>query len=745
MSNEPTTAEKLRGLPWSIGLNAANTVFTQFTFFGAAFILFLDRLGLSKSDIGFILSLIPFSGLIAPLLAPWTARFGYKRTFLLFFLLRKLMALPLLLTPWVVSGYGAVAALVYVAGVVALFALARSVEETAYYPWNQEFVPASVRGKYSAMSNIFTALVGVLAVSAAGLVIEHSAGLTGFMILIAVGVLFGLFSVWCGVFIPGGSPLDPTAQARPQRDLAAALQDRNFLRYLAGLALITLGVTPLASFLPLYLGDQVGLSEGQVVLVQNGALIGALASSYLWGWTTDRYGSRPVMLVGVIALTVMPLLWWGMPRHAPLSLAVALGIAFWQGLANLGWGIGATKLLFVTVVPADKKMDYLALWFAWAGITAGFSQLVGGWVLEWAGGLDAHFLGFALDPYSPLFLIGIVAPLVSIWLLSPIRDDSPVGVGQFAGIFLRGNPVLAMSSLVRYYMARDEHAAVKTTARLGQANSPLAVEELLEALADPRFNVRFEAILAIARMKPHPRLVAALGEILAGNNPSLSVVAAWALGRIGDEHALQPLRHGLDARYRSIQAHSARSLGVLGDIGVIPRLTRRLRSEPDEGLRVAYASALGNLRAGSAAPALLELLAASEDEATRMELALALARMMAREHEFIQLWRSLRTSSGTVAAQMVTALRKHLARPTPSTDLPALLDRCADALARNDFAQGAGLLAQVIEQMPFSSRADAQALIVGAAGRQLARYEFTRREYLLLALSGLAVSDHPAR
>lgn len=745
MSNEPTTAEKLRGLPWSIGLNAANTVFTQFTFFGAAFILFLDRLGLSKSDIGFILSLIPFSGLIAPLLAPWTARFGYKRTFLLFFLLRKLMALPLLLTPWVVGSYGAVAALLYIAGVVALFSLARSVEETAYYPWNQEFVPASVRGKYSAMSNIFTALVGVLAVSAAGLVIERSTGLAGFMILIAVGVLFGLLSVWCGSFIPGGAPLGATTQTRPRRDLTAALQDRNFLRYLAGLALITLGVTPVASFLPLYLGDQVGLSGGQVVLVQNGALIGALASSYLWGWTTDRYGSRPVMLLGVILLMVMPLLWWGMPRHAALSLVIALGIAFCQGLANLGWGIGATKLLFVTVVPADKKMDYLALWFAWAGITAGFSQLVGGWLLDWANELDVQFLGIALDPYSPLFLIGMLAPLVSLWLLSPIRDDSRVGVGQFAGIFLRGNPVLAMSSLVRYYMARDEHTAVQTTARLGQANSPLAVEELLEALADPRFNVRFEAILAIARMKPHPRLIAALGEILAGNNPSLSVIAAWALGRIGDEHALEPLRHGLDARYRSIQAHSARSLGVLGDIRVIPRLTKRLRSEPDEGLRVAYASALGNLRAGSAAPAVLELLAASDDEATRMELALALARMMDCEHEFIQLWRSLRTSSGTMAAQVVSAFRKRLARSAVPNGLPAQLDRCADALARNDFADGAGLLAQAIGQMPLSARSDARALVMSECGHQLAHHGSARREYLLLALSGLGVFGGTAR
>jgi Na+/melibiose symporter-like transporter len=234
------------------------------------------------------------------------------------------------------------------------------VEETAYYPWNQEFVPATVRGKYSAMSNIFTALVGVLAVSVAGLVIEGSTGLTGFMALIGVGVLFGLLSAWCALFIPGGAPVPRTQADRPQRDLGAALRDSNFLRYLAGLTLITLGTVPLASFLPLYLEEQVGLSEGQVVLVQNGALLGALVSSYLWGWTTDRYGSRPVTLVGVVLLTIMPLLWWLMPRDSGLSLAVAASIAFGQGLANLCWGIGATKLLFVSVVPADKKLDYLA-------------------------------------------------------------------------------------------------------------------------------------------------------------------------------------------------------------------------------------------------------------------------------------------------------------------------------------------------------------------------------------------------
>ena len=38
----------------------------------------------------------------------------------------------------------------------------------------------------------------------------------------------------------------------------------------------------------------------------------------------------------------------------------------------------------------------------------------------------------------------------------------------------------------------------------------LTVEELLEGLRDPRFNVRFESIISIARMEPDLRLVEGL-------------------------------------------------------------------------------------------------------------------------------------------------------------------------------------------------------------------------------------------
>ena len=57
---EPTTAEKIRKLPWSIFANSTNTIFAQFTVMGSIFVLFLNTLGLSKSAIGFLLSIVTF-------------------------------------------------------------------------------------------------------------------------------------------------------------------------------------------------------------------------------------------------------------------------------------------------------------------------------------------------------------------------------------------------------------------------------------------------------------------------------------------------------------------------------------------------------------------------------------------------------------------------------------------------------------------------------------------------------------
>ena len=736
--DEPTTVEKLKGMPWSIASNAANTVFAQYTFYGSLFVLFLSALGLSKSQMGLILSLLPFFGLMSLFVAPATERFGYKRTYMTFFGLRSFTSIGLLFTPWVLSQYGAQAALTLVTVIVAVFSLFRAIAITAMHPWVQEYVPDSVRGKYTAWNNMFTTGTGFIAVTAGGFVLARTTGLTGFMVLIGAGVVFGFISVALAVRVPGGAPRSPrrNEQARP-RELGSALRDRSFVRYLLAVSAITLVTVPLGAFLPLFMREQIGLNDSGIVWLQTGTLVGTLASSFIWGWAADRYGSIPVTLYGLSLRAVLPLLWMLMPRHTEWGLTIALSIALLQGVADMGWGIGSARMLYVNIVPPAKRRDYMALYFTWTSVVGGVSQLGSGRLLDATEGFSGQFWIFTLDPYLPLFIGGIILPFVAFFLLRGIYEERGVSMGQFAGIFLRGNPFLAMSSMIRYHLARDEYATVRVTEQLGQAKSPLTVDELLEALEDPRFNVRFEAVISIGRMMPDPRLVEKLEQMLEGSELALTVVAAWALGRLGDPHAIPALERALNSQYRSIRAHAARALGALGDERIVPELLARLEQETDKGLQMAYASALGNLGAKEATSLLLKLLGEMDNPGAALELALSLARIVGNEHGFVTLARGARTDAGTTMAQAITAFRRQ-ADQALGPEAQALADVCADRLARENLVEGALGISQLIRALPRGRFSAAGLAILDECGVRLGQPDWdVRQEYIILTLHTL--------
>ena len=740
-ATEPTTAEKIRKLPWAYLSSATNTVFGQFTFFGAAFILFLNMLGLSKSGIGLLLSFFPFFGLTALFTANAVARFGFKRTFLVFWGLRKVVGAGLLLTPWVLARFGVAAAGTYVAAIVAVFAICRALGETGNYPWLQEYVPASVRGKYSATENLVVNISSLTAVGVAGFVLERTSGLGGYMALMAAGVAFGLVAVWAAAHLPGGSPAPRTAGRTAMfRNLASVFRQRDFRLYLFGAGLVTLALGPVGAFLPLFMSEQVGLTPSQVVFLQTGGMLGGLLTSFGWGWAADRYGGRPVMLTSLALIAGLPLLWMVMPRNSPLAFAAALGIALLQGLLGMGWGIGATRTLFVGLVPPDRKTEFMAVHYAWMGAVGGFSQLIGGQILDLTSGIQGQFFFFTLDPYTVLFVGAVVLPIFAGQLLRGIESDSRVTTSEFASLFLHGNPVLAAGSLIRYNLARDEEATVSVTEQLGQTRSPLTTDELIETLSDPRFNVRFEAIIALARLPADGRVIAALGELVTGDDPALAVEAAWALGRIGDARALPALHASLASPYRSVQAHSVRALGTLQDEASAPTLLARFASEPDHGLRMAFASALGKLRVTAATEPILSFIYATHGKGSRLELALAVARLMSDEPHYIRLWRQTRTEPGTALSQAVDGLKKKLARSLDGHNHGAVtetLDAVADAFARDDLDRGAVMLGAFLGDLPLDDRTPARQAVLRECALRLPEFKAERYEYVLLALVAL--------
>ncbi len=414
--------EAMRRLPWALGMISLNSLFAFTTFAGPILILFLAELGLSKTQVGLVLAFFPLAGVVAPLVGPAIARLGYKRTFLIGWAARKTVAATLLLTPMVLARGGADAATVYAMIVFAVFALLRSIADTAYYPWTQDFVPGRIRGRFTALDNLLWTGFGFLTLSLVSIVIRRHPGLDGFMRCIAVGVPFGFASVVCSFFIPGGAPQRAVTTLRPDlRGARATLRDANYVRFLSGLGLMGLALLPMAGFLPLFAKEVIGLSESNVVLLQNATLLGSLLSSYFWGWAADRAGSKPIMLAGVAASGLMPLLWLALPMHNAWSGAAALALALLAGLTTPAWAIGSGRLLFIELMPAGKQGAYTAVYYAWAGLTAAAGGLLSGRLLDVVQNLRGSVLLAGAGGYALLFAAAAFLAFISLFSLSRVQ------------------------------------------------------------------------------------------------------------------------------------------------------------------------------------------------------------------------------------------------------------------------------------------------------------------------------------
>jgi HEAT repeat protein/Na+/melibiose symporter-like transporter len=732
-----TNAEKLRGLPWQAAMGATNVVFCYLTVFGSLFLLFLGEMGMPKGKIGFLTALFPFCGVVAVFVAPVVERWGFKRSFILFFGARKVVVGALLAAPWFLTAHGPEAAFYYVAAVLALFAVCRAVAETAWYPWAQEMVPDFVRGKFSAVSTIATTIAGAITIAAVAYVIARASGPQSYIAPMAVGVLFGLASALCCLWIPGGAPVQrPDAFRSHWAGMRETLRDRKFVQFMIGLSAVSLGFAIAASFIPLYMKERIGLTPGWVIFLENGALFGTLLSSYLWGWAADRYGSKPVMLTGLALLVVLPIGWWLLPRGQTVSAGAAMAMSALAGAALSGWGIGWTRLLFVSIVPAQKKTAYLAVFYAWIGVVSGLGPLLAGQLLDRFKGLDGKFWVLPLDPYAPLFALGFLILLAGLFILGRLKAERGMGPARFVRMFLQGDPVLALESMVRFNTARSEADRMSHAQRLGQARSPLTVQELVEALDDPSFNVRYEAVTSIARTRQDRRLVDALARVLRGPNPELAEAAAWALGRQGHRSAIRPLREMLLKGSPGVQACSARALGMLGDQDAGPDLILLFHREKDVALRLACAAALGGLRARAVTPALLAWLRDLDDESCRRELSFALAQIVGRDYYFIRLWRETHVETGTLLSGALSELKERLPG-LPGGLVHATLDLCIETLARDDLPAAAPLLAQVLRALPFDRIEPAPAAVLNECAERLAAPQTPRIEHFLLALHTL--------
>jgi HEAT repeat protein len=141
----------------------------------------------------------------------------------------------------------------------------------------------------------------------------------------------------------------------------------------------------------------------------------------------------------------------------------------------------------------------------------------------------------------------------------------------------------------------------------GSENPGSETEKLLEVLKSNKGSTRVAAMMALGEMREKAALDSILG-ILTRDYPLAKASAAIALGKIGDERAVEVLRKEMrDGDSEYVKGSSAIALGKIGDEGSVPYLIDRLR---DQKIRVrsSAALALGEIGNETAVKPLIEIL-----------------------------------------------------------------------------------------------------------------------------------------
>jgi MFS family permease len=284
----------------------------------------------------------------------------------------------------------------------------------AWFSWMGDLVPADKKGKYFAIRNRTTGIVGLVAFLLAAFFLDvyKTKGfvLLGFSILFIISLVFRLISrsLASKVFNP---------KFKVTRGYYFSFRDfikryDNFGKFAFFQAVLFFGFMMSAPFFAVYMLEDLGFSYFSFTLVSISSIGFYLLFTPLAGKFSDKYGNVKLFYIAATLFPIVPLLW--LFFETPLALILLPGLI--AGIANAAYIIGITDFTY-DAVPPQKR----GLCVAYTGILVGIGMLTGSLI----GGFLIEYASFSF--IEPIFFVFILSALVmvmtSLFFLPQIKDE----------------------------------------------------------------------------------------------------------------------------------------------------------------------------------------------------------------------------------------------------------------------------------------------------------------------------------
>lgn len=546
----------------------------------------------------------------------------------------------------------------------------------AWWSWVADLVPEPVRGRFLAnrqFAATVATIIGTLPVILLDSFGKDAAGnYTDFADWIFIGIfalcsLSGAIDIIIHGFIPEPARQDRPAKVNTVRsslaNLMQPLRDRRFWKFTLTMTLGSFTVMLSAPFVWPYLVDAntIGMALSMFFISMMLHCSGMLLGSRYWGLLADRFGAKPVMAITFTCGLLPVYLLFITPGNANLLvMAVSvLGGILWSGFMT------ASAQLMLTLAPVKQRSSYVAVHAAITGLAllvapfvaglfgdmlkAYFNSLSESYVLPW---------GTVVTHMQVLVALSLVMRLAIYPLLMQVREGKEKPVGMVI------NTVLGISQFrtlygMRIFRGRSKMRRLAALRHMGTSSDQLAVEQIIEQLADAEPEIRQEAVLALGRIGG-AEAVDALVSQLASPESDVQLEAARALGMTGDPRAMEPLMQKLADPNEIVRERVAEALGELKLPQVASGLMNLLKQDQPAGVFGRSALALAKLGVLDAIWEILPTMHKTDNVALRRQLANAVGNLLGTPAVFYHLLNDELRSPGDQAHKMVQQMRRRL-------------------------------------------------------------------------------------
>jgi MFS family permease len=465
-----------------------------------------------------------------------------------------------------------------------------------YNDWLGEIIPSNSRGWYFSRRTLIATVCGALTGLMGGFALDVFKGgalaEVSYSFIFGFGVLLGLVSM--GFFLrmgdlPRANPVPPNL-GNALRQMSAPFRDVDFRKVLIFAILFTTSSTLAGNLFSAYAIESLDMPLTVLTATGVAHAIGTIAAVKIWGFLSDKYGNKPLLILLLMGIVLTPLMWVAcQPGQQAMNAAILLVGHLGNGV--LWSGIAVTQLnLYLATAKDEDRANYLGAVLALQAIVGGIAPLLGGAMMA------SLRTGFdATTSYKIVFASLILFRVLSVLSLIPIREKGATSLRDTLQQITQVKPK-GVAALRKIRAGSGESIKEEAMKSIGAAQMTLATADVEHALEDPSPRVRRQAANALGKIGTSEAAEALLRHV--EKNPALvDEEMLEALGDAPSKSSVPTLIKFLEHPSSLVRRSAAKALGRIGDPECVEPLALAATQTNDTDLRRAALQALRDMEA----------------------------------------------------------------------------------------------------------------------------------------------------